>query len=86
MRTVEGYIPHHDITELNGLRLTIPQRTTVDCCAGSVGRSRCRRQMPWLTPGWCDPMELQDRIDQLKGFPASFRRASSCGWIEPLTE
>lgn len=86
VRTVEGNIPPTDIMELDGLRLTVPERTTVDLLR------RLRRPFALAAAdamahaGHIDPVGVQRRIDQLKGYPGVIQARELVGLIEPLIE
>ncbi len=84
--TVEGYIATTDITELGGLRLTVPDRTAVDMLR------RLRRPFAMSAAdamahaGLVLPGALQQRVDQLRGFPGIVQARQLARLIEPLTE
>jgi len=86
VRTVEGYIPPGDIMTLGELRLTVPERTTVDMLrrlrrpfALSAADAMAHAEMVALD-------ELQHRIDRLKGYPGIVQARQLVRWIEPLAE
>ncbi len=86
VRTVEGYITSTDITELDGLRLTVPDRTAVDLLR------RLRRPFALSAvdamahAGLVLPGALQQRVDGLRGFPGIVQARQLVRMIEPLSE
>lgn len=86
VHTVEGIIAKSDVTELDGLRITVPERTGVDLLR------RLRRPFALSAAdalahaGLVIPEGLQYRIDGLMGFPGIVQARQLARWVEPLTE
>lgn len=86
VRTVEGHIAEADITELNGLRLTVPERTTVDMLRRLRRPFALSAADAMAHAGLVVPEELQYRVDRLKGYPGIVQARQLVRWVEPLTE
>lgn len=86
VRTIEGIIPASDVMELEGLRLTVPERTSVDLLR-RLRRPYALSAADAMTHTGLVALEaLQERIDRLRGFPGIRQARQLVRWIEPLTE
>ncbi|MDQ3325369.1 MAG: type IV toxin-antitoxin system AbiEi family antitoxin [Actinomycetota bacterium] len=86
VHTVEGAIEPADVTEIDGLRTTVPERTAVDLLR------RLRRPFALSSAdalaqaGFVSADGLQHRIDGLRGYPGIVQARQLARWVEPLTE
>ncbi|MBA2639456.1 MAG: hypothetical protein H0U77_05595 [Nocardioidaceae bacterium] len=86
VRSVEGYLEEFDIVEHNGLRMTVPTRTTVD---------GLRRLRPPFALSAADAMAhaglvtragVQERIARLRGYPGIVQARYLAHLIDPQIE
>ncbi|CAN5848846.1 hypothetical protein BH20ACT6_BH20ACT6_19810 [soil metagenome] len=84
--TVEGIMPQADITELTGLRITVPERTAVDLLRRLKRPFALSAADAFAHAGLIMPDGLQHRIDGLAGFPGIVQARQLARWVEPLTE
>ena len=86
VRTVEGKLPAGDLIELDGLRLTVPDRTAVDLLR------RLRRPFALSAvdamahAGLIVPAAVQERVDRMRKYSGIVQARQLVRWIEPLTE
>ncbi len=86
VRTVEGYIPAADVTELDGLRMTVPERTTVDMLRRLRRPFALSAADAMAHAGLVAREDVQLRVDRLKGYPGVIQARQLVRLIEPLTE
>ncbi len=86
VRTVEGKIPASDVMELDGLRLTVPERISVDLLRRLRRPFALSAADAMAHAGLVAPEALQERIDRLRGFPGIRQARQLVRWIEPLAE
>ncbi len=86
VRTVEGKLPPSDVMEVDGLRITVPDRTAVDLLRRLRRPFALSAADAMAHAGLVVPEALQERIDGLKGFPGIVQARQLVRWIEPLTE
>lgn len=86
VRTVEGVITKADITEVDGLRVTVPERTGVDLLRRLSRPFALSAADALAHAGLVVPEGLQYRLDGLTGFPGVVQARQLARWVEPLTE
>ncbi|MGH3455332.1 MAG: hypothetical protein ACRDP2_13000 [Nocardioidaceae bacterium] len=86
VQCIQGYLPDSDVMVTNGLRLTVPSRTTVDLMrtlrrpyALSVADAMVRAELVTIA-------ELARRIRRLKHFPGIVRARDLLRLIDPRAE
>jgi len=86
VRTVEGFIPAADVMELDGLQVTVPERTTVDMLRRLRRPFALSAADAMAHAGQVVPDGLRYRVEQLAGFPGIVQARQLARWVEPLTE
>ncbi len=86
IRTVEGFIPAADITEIDGLRITVPERTAVDLLRRLSRPFALSAADALAHAGLVVPDGLRHRVDGLTGYPGIVQARQLARWVEPLTE
>jgi hypothetical protein len=69
VRTIEGYVPETDVMELNGIRLTVPNRTAVDLLRRHRRPYALSSADALMRAGLINPAEVAERIVRMRGYP-----------------
>jgi hypothetical protein len=86
VHTVEGYLDPSDVTELNGLRMTTPVRTTVDGLRRLRAPFALSAADAMAHAGWVSRDEVTDRIHRLRGYPGIVQARRLAHLVDPATE
>lgn len=85
-RCVERYIPESDIMELDGLRLTIPVRTTADLLRTLRRPYALSAADGMAHAGLITGADVRRYLTRLKGYPGIVQARELAGLIEPRHE
>lgn len=69
VRTIEGYVPESDVMELNGVRLTVPNRTAVDLLRRQRRPYALSSADAMVRAGLVDPADVYERILRMRRYP-----------------
>jgi hypothetical protein len=69
VRTIEGYVPEADVMELDGVRLTVPNRTVVDLLRRQRRPYALSSADAMMRSGLVDSADVHERILRMRGFP-----------------
>lgn len=86
VRCIEGYIPESDVTELDGLRLTTPVRTTADLLRTLRRPYALSAADGMARAGHVTAGEVASYLKRLKGYPGIVQARELAVLIEPLHE
>lgn len=69
VRTIEGYVPDADVMEVNGVRLTVPNRTAVDLLRRQRRPYALSSADAMMRAGLLDRADVYERILRMRGYP-----------------